>query len=433
MIGTVAPDSLWQATAQPEPEAPALAADERADVVVIGGGFCGLSCALHLAEGGCDTILLESHGFGWGASGRNGGQLIPCFKDNPEDLIARHGPELGGAMANLGAGGGDLVADLIARHGIDCAFHRDGWIHAVHSQSALPAIKERARQWQARGRDVRMLERDQVAALTGCNDYVAGYLDPSGGGLNPMSLARGMAYAAQRLGARLHAASPARRIERQGDGWRVTTPGASVRCNQIVLATGAYSGDLVPALQRSILPMQSLQIATEPLPADVRATILPEDHVLSDTRRLLLYFRLNEQGRLVFGGRGSTGGEAMKPAHLARLEATMRKCFPQVGDIPLRYRWAGHVDLTPERALRVHHPEPGFWAVIGFSGRGVAIAPAVGKALAEAVIRDSTDGLPLPVTPMRPLPFHALRRPAMTAAIGWAWLRDRLERADGRA
>lgn len=430
-VGT--PDSLWRATAQPEPDAPALTGEERTDVLVVGGGFCGLSCALHLAEGGCDTMLLESHGFGWGASGRNGGQLIPCFKDNPDDLIARHGAELGGAMADLGAAGGDLVADLIARHGIDCAFHRNGWIHAVHARSALPAIEQRARQWQARGRDVRILGQDEVAALTGFDGYVAGYLDPTGGGLNPMSLARGLAKAAQRLGARLHADSPALHITREGGEWRVRTPGGAVRCRQVVLATGAYSGDLLPALRRSILPMQSLQIATEPLPENLRAMILPRGHVVSDTRRLLLYFRLNEEGRLVFGGRGSTGGEAMKPAHLARLESTMRQNFPQIGDIPLRYRWAGQVDLTPERALRVHHPEPGFWAVIGFSGRGVAIAPAVGKALAGAVMQGNTDGLPLPVTKMRPLPFHALRRPAMAVAVGWAWLRDRFERVNGRA
>ncbi|MFX0547414.1 NAD(P)/FAD-dependent oxidoreductase [Roseovarius sp. S1116L3] len=433
MSAPLASDPLWEATARPAPDAPPLKGDARADVVVIGGGFCGISCALHLAEAGCDTMLLESQAFGWGASGRNGGQLIPCFKDNPDDLIARHGPELGNAMADLGASGGDLVASLIARHDIDCAFHRDGWIQGVHSQAALPAIEERARQWQARGRDVRILGQGEVAALTGCDQYVAGYLDPNGGGLNPMSLARGMAQAAQRLDAQLHAKSPAEHIVRDGSGWRVTTPKGAVRCDQIVLATGAYSGNLLPALRRSILPMQSLQIATEPLPEDIRASILPGDPVVSDTRRLLIYFRLNEEGRLVFGGRGSTRGDGMKAAHLARLESTMRRYFPQIGDVAVRYRWAGQVDLTPERALRVHRPEPGIWAVIGFSGRGVAIAPAVGKALADAVMRGSADDLPLAVTPMRPLPFHAVRRPAMAAAIGWAWLRDRLDRAGPRA
>lgn len=433
MITHHASDSLWEATARPARGTPPLKGEARAYVVVIGGGFCGISCALHLAEAGCDTMLLESHTFGWGASGRNGGQLIPCFKDNPDDLIARHGPDLGNAMAELGASGGDLVASVIDRHDINCAFHRDGWILGVHSQTALPAIKERARQWRSRGRNVRILDRGEVAALTGCDQYVAGYLDPSGGGLNPMSLARGMAQAAQRLGARLHANSPAEHIARDGSGWRVTTPRGAVRCDQIVLATGAYSGNLVPVLRRSILPMQSLQLATEPLPKDIRSSILPGDHVLSDTQRLLIYFRLNEEGRLVFGGRGSTGGDGMKAAHLARLENTMRRYFPQIGDVPVRYRWAGQVDLTPERALRVHRPEPSIWAVIGFSGRGVAIAPAVGRALADAVMRGNADDLPLAVTPMRPLPFHAVRRPAMAATICWAWLRDRLDRARSRA
>ncbi|MFX0540874.1 NAD(P)/FAD-dependent oxidoreductase [Roseovarius sp. S4756] len=429
MSALLAPDPLWEATARPAPDAPPLEGETHADVVVIGGGFCGISCALHLAEAGCDTVLLEAEAIGFGASGRNGGQLIPCFKDNPEDLIVRHGPELGNAIADLGESGGDLVAGMIERHNIDCAFHRDGWILGVHAQAALTAVEERARQWQARGRDVRILGREEVAALTGCDKYVAGYLDPAGGGLNPMSLARGMAEVAQRLGARLHSRSPAERIERDGTGWRVTTPRGSVRCGRIVLATGAYSGNLIPALRRSMLTMQSMQIATGVLPEEVRASILPGGHVVSDTRRLLLYFRLNEEGRLVFGGRGSTGGEGIKPAHLSRLESTMRDYFPQIGTVPVRYHWAGQVDLTPERALRVHRPEPGIWAVIGFSGRGVAIAPAVGKALAEAVMRDSDEALPLAVTRMQPLPFHAARRPALAAAIGWAWLRDGLDHA----
>lgn len=426
MNAAVPSNSLWEATATPAPASASQDGNMRTEVVVVGGGFCGLSCALHLAQNGVDTVLLEAQSPGWGASGRNGGQLIPCFKADPEDLIERLGPDLGGAMADLGAGAGDLVAGLIERYGIDCGFHRDGWILGVHSNAALPAVRERARQWQERGRDVRLLGREEVAALTGCDRYVAGYLDPTGGGLNPLSLARGLA-AAQEMGARLYTDSPALSIETDGKGWTVETGRGVVRCDQVVVATGAYSGNLIPELRRSILPMQSLQIATEPLPETLRKTILPKGHVVSDTRRLLTYFRVTEEGRLVFGGRGSTGGENMKSAHLVRLEAAMRGCFPQIGTIPVTYRWAGQVDLTPERALRVHCPKPGLWAVIGFSGRGVAIAPAVGKALASAVMARDARHLPLPVSPVRPVPFHGLRRPAMALAVGWSWLRDRIE------
>ena len=427
MTGTLAFRSLWEETSCPAAITSEMTGDARADVVVIGGGFCGLSCALHLTEGGADTVLLEAEGPGFGASGRNGGQLISCFKDDPETLIARHGYERGEAIARLGAGAGDLVADLIDRHGIDCAFRRDGWIQAIHAESGLPKMEHRARQMLARGLDVQMLDRAETAALTGTDIYAGGYLDAGGGGLNPMSLARGLAEAAQRAGARVHTHSPATAITREDGGWRVTTPHGTVCAAQVITATGVYSGPLIPELQRSMLPVQSIQIATAPLPRDVRAQLMPEGHVVSDTRRLLLYFRLNEEGRLVFGGRGALGGETIRAAHVARLERTMRRSFPQIGDVAVTHHWAGQVDLTADRRLRIHRDIQGLWSVIGFSGRGVAIAPAVGKAVAQAVLAQDTVNLPLPVTPMRPLPFHALRKPAMAVAVGLSRLRDRLE------
>ena len=421
--------SLWAATARPAPRTHPLEGEALADVAVIGGGFCGLSCALHLAEGGAETVLLEAEGPGWGASGRNGGQVIPCFKDDPETLIARLGPDLGERMSALGASGGDLVADLIARHRIDCDFRREGWVLGVHARAGLPSMESRARQWQARGRKVRLMGRAETAELLGTDLYEAGYLDPAGGALNPLSFARGLAAAAMAHGARVFTGSAARGITREGSGWRVTTDRGVVLARRVVVATGAYSGDLIRGLGRTILPVQSVQIATEPLSDNVRRAVLPHGHVVSDTRRLLLYFRQDRAGRLVFGGRGSLGGERIRPAHVARIEAAMRRSFPQLGDVPVTHVWAGQVDITADRRLRVHQPAPGLVAVIGFNGRGVAIAPAVGKALAEALLAGSLRRLPLPVTPLRPLPLHGLRRPAMALAVQWSRLRDRLEGA----
>ncbi|QIE46717.1 FAD-binding oxidoreductase [Pseudohalocynthiibacter aestuariivivens] len=428
MSGLIPHLSLWEATARPAPESVPLEGTTQADVAVIGGGFCGLSCALRLASGGADTVLLEAEAPGFGASGRNGGQLISGFKDDPETLIALHGPERGEAIARLGVSAGDMVADLIAEHRIDCAFHRDGWIQAIHTESELPRLENRARQMRARGQNVQMLDRTEVAALTGTDIYAGGYLDADGGGLNPMSLARGMAEAAQGAGARIHTDSPATAVTRDAKGgWCITTPRGTLHAAQVVMATGVHSGAVTPALQRSVLPVQSIQIATAPLPPDVRGTLMPEGHVVSDTRRLLLYFRVTEEGRLVFGGRGALGGEAIRAGHVDMLERTMRRSFPQITDAPVTHHWAGQVDLTVDRRLRIHWDEHGLWSVIGFSGRGVAIAPAVGRAVADAVLAQSPRDLPLPITPVRPVPFHALRKPAMSVAIGISRLRDRLE------
>ncbi|WP_137389474.1 NAD(P)/FAD-dependent oxidoreductase [Rhodoligotrophos defluvii] len=423
----IAASSLWAATAEPAPATVPLAGEIRADVAVVGGGFCGLSCALHLAEAGVDTVLLEAQEPGWGASGRNGGQVIPCFKDDPETLIARLGEDLGERMSRLGAEAGTLVENLIARHNIACAYRRNGWILGIAGMRGIPAMESRTRQWQARGLPVRLLDREETAALIGAPIYAAGYLDPRGGALNPLSFARGLAAAGMRQGARIHTGSPVIAITREGSSWRVATASGAVLASQVVVATGAYSTDLIPALRRSILPVQSIQIATPPMPAEIQRTILPQGHVVSDNRRLLLYFRFNEQGRFVFGGRGSLGGESIAEAHVTALAETMRRSFPQLGQIGFQHVWAGQVDITPGRRLRVHEPSPGLIAVFGFSGRGVAIAPAVGKAIAEAVLAGTHKGLPLPVTPMRPVPFHGLRLPAMAVAAQWFRLLDRLE------
>lgn len=419
--------SLWEATACPAPSTHSLKGDTKSDVVVVGGGFCGLSCALHLAEAGVDTVLLEAQGPGWGASGRNGGQVISCFKEDPENLNARLGSDMGERMSRVGANGGALVAELIERYEIDCAYRRDGWILGLHGEAKLKAMESRARQWQARGRPVSLLGRDETAALLGTDIYEGGYHDPEGGALNPLSFARGLAAAAIRQGAKIHTDSTAIEITREHGNWSVRTNRGKVMARQVVVATGAYSTELMLGLKRSVLPVQSIQIATPPLPSDLRKSILPHGHVVSDSRRLLLYFRFQEQGRLVFGGRGSLNGEGISITHLDQLYARMRQTFPRIGNIGFEYAWAGLVDITPDRNLHIHAPEPGLVVVIGFNGRGVSIAPSVGKAIAAAVIAGSLKNLPLPITPLRPVPFHRLRLPAMAVAVQWYRLLDRWE------
>jgi glycine/D-amino acid oxidase-like deaminating enzyme len=421
------PPSLWAATAAPAAEASPLAGERKADVVVIGGGFCGMSCALHLAEAGVDTVVLESQEPGWGASGRNGGQIIPCFKDDPDTLVARHGTDLGERMNTLGASAGDVVADLVARHEIDCDYRQNGWVLGVHGRGMQAALDSRARQWQARGLPVQRLDKTATADLLGTDIYESSYLDPRGGAVNPLSFARGLAKAAIRCGAAVHAQAPVTAITREGTLWRVSTPHGAVLARTVVIATGAYTGEATPTLKRSILPVQSIQVATEPLSSNVRRTILPHGHVASDTRRLLLYCRFGADNRLVFGGRGSISGDGIAEGHIAAIVRAMQQTFPQVGSPRIDYVWAGHVDITVDRRLRVHELGPGLVAVIGFNGRGVALAPAVGKAVADALIKDSLKGLPLPVTPVRPVPLHGLRLPAMAIAAQWYRFRDRLD------
>ena len=421
--------SLWAATAAPaEPTGP-LADTLRADVAIVGGGFTGLSAALHLALAGVQVALVEAHAPGWGASGRNGGQVIPGWKDDPEILAARHGAELGGRMAALGNGAADLVYDLIARHGIACDARRDGWMHALHAPSVRPLAERRARAWQAIGAPVRLLDAAETNALLGTGLYAGGYLDPRGGGLNPLGYARGLLRAALRHGARVFAPAAATDLVRGQGGWVVEAPPGRIVARHVLLATGAYSGDLLPRLRRSVLPVQSIQVATEVLPEAIRRGITPGGHVVSDTRRLLLYFRLDAAGRLVFGGRGALSGERPAPARLRGVVAAMHQTFPATRAVPIAHAWAGLVDLTQDRRLHVHRLADGLTAVVGLNGRGVAQATAIGRALAEAIAADAFAALPLPVVPLRPVPLHALRLPAMALVAAGYGLRDRLEAA----
>jgi glycine/D-amino acid oxidase-like deaminating enzyme len=423
------PPSLWAATSEPAPNMAVLNGDTSVDVAVVGGGYCGLSAGLELAERGTSVAILEAHEPGWGASGRNGGQVIPGFKELPSELCALYGKELGKRMALLGSGAGEVVRDTIARHAIKCGYRRQGWINAIHGARALRLARRRAAEWQALDAPIRVLDREETAALIGCESYIAGYLDPRGAALNPLSYARGLARAAIAAGAALYCNTHITSIERRGQGWLLTGAGGVVHAARVLVATGAYTDGLVPGLARTLLPVQSIQVATRALSDNLRASILPEGHVASDLRRLLVYFRLSEEGRLIFGGRGSVGSAQVRRAHVASVVAAMRQTFPQIGAVDVDYAWSGQIDVTIRRQLRVHALGPGLVAAIGFNGRGVAQATAVGKAIGAALGKGTLAELPLPVVPMRPLLLHGLRLPVMAGVAQWLRFKDRLETA----
>ena len=418
--------SLWAATAAPPPDAARLEGEARVDVAVVGGGYTGLSAALHLAEAGAKVALLEAREVGWGASGRNGGQVIPGLKYDPDELAARLGPAAGERLVAAAGGSADLVFDLVRRHAIDCEAERSGWIHACHSPAALRRAERRAAQWQGRGVAVRVLDREQTAELLGTNEYVGGVLDPRGGKLQPLSYARGLARAAIARGARLHARSPARTLARAGRDWRVGTDVGALMASNVILATNAYTDDLWPGLKRSVFPLQSLQIATAPLGENVRRGILPQGHVVSDTRRLLLYFRLDGRARLIIGGRGTADARILA-RHVAYVEQAMRRLFPQTAGAAREFVWAGHVAVTIDQLPHLHDLAPGVVAVLGYNGRGVAMATLLGKLAAERVLKGAAADTPFPLTALRPVPLHALRLPFMAAVMQYYRLRDTLD------
>lgn len=415
--------SVWQETAAPRVEYPALAGKVTADVAVVGAGYTGLSAALHLAEAGLRVTVIDAREPGWGASGRNGGQVIPGLKYDPPEMLAKYGPDLGARITAFVGNTPQLVFDLIARHGIACDARRCGWIQPAHNAQLEGVLKRRAESWAATGADVETLDKARVAELLGTNAYLGGWLDRRAGALNPLSYARGLAAAAARQGVAIHGATPATRLDKVADGYVVHTPHGQIRAGQVILATNGYTGDLWKGLRQTIVSMHSYQVATDPLPEAVRATILPQGQVSSDSRRVLLYFRLDREGRFLMGGVGATG-EGTKPADFAHLVRAARQLFPQVMQ-DFTFNWYGRVALTMDFLPHLHELAPGLHTALGYNGRGVGMATALGSLLARRVQGEPAAELPFPTTTQTRIPFHFLRNFYVAATRTYYRLRDK--------
>jgi glycine/D-amino acid oxidase-like deaminating enzyme len=419
------PPSLWAATAEPAIETLPLDDSITVDVAIVGAGYTGLSAALHLAEQGVRVCVIDANEPGWGASGRNGGQVIPGLKYDPDELIRRYGPRDGDALVQMAGGAADTVFDLIARHGIRCNATRAGWIQPTHSHKLLGTLHARARQWESRGAPVELLDRAQVSERLGTDAFVGGWVDRRAGSVQPLSYARGLARAAQAAGAAIHGGTRAASVERGVNGWRIRTAhGPVIEAKQVLLATNGYTDGLWPRLAQSVIAANSFIVATKPLRGEVGATILPGGEVASDSRRLLLYFRKDADGRLLMGGRGPFR-EPRNAGDWAHLERAAQLMFPQLKGTEYEFRWAGRIAITRNFLPHVHVPAEGVTIALGYNGRGIAMATTLGKHLA-AFIAGTTRGLPFPPTSIEPIPLHALQRFYISAGVAWYALLDAL-------
>lgn len=401
---------------------------ERADVTVIGGGILGLSCALHLARAGRSVRLLEAAGIGAGASGLNGGQVIPGLKYDPDWLLQRFGAGKGEQLIDFAATTADKVFDLITAEQLDIPWQRTGWIQAAHTGKAAEIAGNRARQWSARGVAATLLSSSEIAALTGARGYVGGWLDPRAGVVDPLAYTLELARIASLSGVRIAEGARAASLRREAGQWCVRTPaGHEIRSAHVIVATNAYADELVPGLARSLLPLHSFQVATAPLDPAQLARILPGGQAVSDSRRILVYYRRSPDGRLMLGGRGSMR-EPTRPEHWAHVERALVRLFPDLGAVPIERRWFGRIAMTPDHLPHLHEPEPGLIAAVGCQGRGVALMTALGPRLSDYVLSGDSRVLPFELTPIRPIPFHRFRHIGIGAAIAWYRLLDAMER-----
>ncbi|TGQ91039.1 FAD-binding oxidoreductase [Mesorhizobium sp. M8A.F.Ca.ET.208.01.1.1] len=419
--------SLWHAVSHDRRQRPALNGDLDVDLAIVGGGFSGLSTALHAAGKGLSVAVLEAEIIAWGATGRNAGFVVPNFaKMDPDGILAHLGPERGERLIDFAAGSADLVFGLIRQHGIDCDAAQNGWIQPAHSPAALEKVKSRAGQWARRGRPVVTLDRQDVATLTGARGYLGGWMDRSGGVLNPVAYARGLADAAEKAGARIFEQARVTSIDRVADGWALKTPSGSVRAARVLIATNAYGGSLNPLLQRTYFPLKVFQIATAPLPLEIRKRLLPGGQGVGDTRRNLFTFRFDADNRLISGGMHalSAGADRRVPQTIWRRLAA-RLDLPDLP--PLAYSWSGMAAVEPDFLPHLLDLGPGLIAGRACNGRGIAMTTAMGKVLADWAAGTDARELPLPFAPPAPIPFHALLRHAPNMLLGWSMLRDRMD------
>lgn len=418
-------DSLWSATANPTPPCPPLMGTTDADTVVIGGGFTGLSAALHLAEAGQNVVLLEAETPGWGASGRNGGQVNPGLKANPDDTEAQFGPDMGKRMIALSGGAGALVFDLIRKHDIQCDASNCGWLRSATNPKTLAALQDAARQWRARGHDVDDVSAAQMTDLLGADAYVGGVIDRRGGNIHPLNFALGLARAAIKAGATLHGQSRVTDINATPDTVTVATLSGSVTAKRALICTNAYTGDLADPLGKTVVPVTSVQVATAPLSPNVAQSILPLGHSPTDTRRLIFYFRKDAAGRFIMGGRGAMGDGGIAKRQEA-LRAAALQLYPQIGDAAWTHAWGGNVAMTRDHVPGLHRIAPHVVAALGYNGRGVGMATAMGTVLAKWAQGVPPDALDFPMTDPEPIPFHRFRNLGVGATVATFRMMDRL-------
>lgn len=419
------PKSWYAATANRFSPLPPLQGGTRADVCVIGGGYTGLSAALHMAEAGLDVVLLEAGRVGSGASGRNGGQIHSGHRRDQDFLEAQVGLDDAKALWGLAEDAKALLHDLIRRHAIDCDV-RSGLIVADHK----PAYVAHSHAYAKKLNDVydypdaAPLSREELRALVGSDAYHGGMIDHGGGHLHPLNFALGLADAARRAGARLYEQSRALRIE-EGARVRVVTAAGSVEADWVLECGDGLQDGLDRRVDTHVMPICNYIAATAPLGERARE-IISNGAAVADSRFVVNYYRLSGDGRLLFGG-GESYRRGLRPNPAEFVRPYMLRIFPQLADVNIDYGWGGVLGITMTRLPFVRKLSPRVLTAAGYSGQGVMLAPYFGKLLGEAVKGqlgqfDLLSRLPVPAFPGGPL----MRWPLLVAGLSYYALRDRL-------
>ncbi|WJS86769.1 FAD-binding oxidoreductase [Paracoccus sp. TOH] len=420
------PASYYAASANPAPLRPALAGLHETEICVLGAGYTGLSTALHLAEKGYKVTVVEGARIGWGASGRNGGQIVNGLNASLQTIARRYGQDTARFVAGLVMEGGDIIRERVATYGIQCDL-KPGNVFAALTGAHMRELEARWRLWRSYGIDSQeMLDAARMQDHVVTDRYVGGMIDHRGGHMHPLNLALGEAAALESLGGTIFEMSPAISVDHQATTPSLRTAGGEVRARVLVLCGNAYLGHVVPALERRVMPVSTQIMATEPLGEARARALMPSDACVEDVRYILDYFRMSADHRLLFGG-GTVYGGADPRDIQAKLRRNMLKVFPQLAEARIDHAWSGNFALSFSRVPQMGRIGANTYFAHGYSGHGVTGSHTFGRILAEAIHGDSARFDTFAAVPWIPFPGgRMLRVPYSVIGSWWYALRDRL-------
>ena len=396
----------WHTTAHMPNDSVLSPLPEAVDVAVIGGGFTGLSAARTLAKQGVRVAVLEAHTIGWGASSRNGGMVLTGLKLGMRSVMTKYGREIARRLFQCSLDAIDTVEQIIKEENIDCGFARYGHLLTANKAKHYEALEEEAAFMEREfNHQMRLIPRQQQRSEIGSDIYHGALLDECSGGLNPAQYVAGLAQAAEKAGASLHARARVIRLERTGNRFHVETERGMLRAEQVLVGTSGYTGNVTKKLQKKVIPIGSFIIATERLSDALVRELVPNGRMIFDSKHYLNYFRLWDN-RMIFGGRAAffpeTSGTVQRSADILRRE--MIQVYPQLKDVRIDYVWGGTLDFAFD--MMTHTGEvDGIYYSLGYAGHGVAMATYLGRTVAESMLKGDIKQHPFNLVPFPTAPL----------------------------